>query len=1217
MPDGLGKYIEELWVGIKADYSSLQAGLKQAQNEVKGFANKLGESSEQMRKFGQTTTIVAGAFAGIGYLLNSVFADFEQSMANTYSVLGATKKEMDELEKYARKMGETTIFKASQAADAMYYLASAGYNANQVMGALKGTLDLAAATQYDLAETTRVVVSALNAFQLDATEATRVANVFSAVISGSQATMDRLADSMKYVAPIANQLNISIEQTSAALGLLYNSGIAASQAGTYLRQGLVRLQKPTAEAQQAILSMGLSLDDVNPQFHSLTEIIRNFEKAGAGAIDKGDELAAIFDVRSAGAFQVLIKQGADALDILETKITGTSKASEMADTQINTFKGSMKLLESAIQETAIQIGEALQPVLRAIQLTLTNLVKVFNAIPQPIKQTATMIIFFATALGLVVGPVAMLIAKMPVLIASVTTLGTAFWTAMGAVGAVTVAIGYLVAIVSIYSNRVTSSNTALSDGVKKLQEYNDKQIQQKTKMAEVIKAYTDLGNKQNKTTADTENQKKAYDKIKALYPSLISSTDDYKTALSKMNTVLDDTNSALKTAYENKAKLRQLELRIDVSKAKQDLRDLNKQIDDQSVTSLLIPQINTQQQLPEIVKLGDVLKSTFSDVGETINNKGVFALNKMGEKVESLINSTDGVNRLYEDSGRLLGKINELEFERETILTRQKEAGGKLETSDENKLYYINKSITALESISSLYTQTLETGQNQLQLQTDIIEKEQELEDIKKNGLKIPDKITPPKGTPDGALTDEEKQRTQQLEREIYELKKKSLENQLSMLEKHKDDSYEADMKYLDKKREIEQADLDFYVSQQKQKLVELKANQSEIDKVDKLGIETKLANDEKYNSDKDAVDEKWFRIHQQKLENQYKYGVDLSKQDLQNWIDTLEKKKVELEAKGKIYTDEWASIVAKINETTSMIDAPDLNKMKFDMEQFSKGVSGYEDGTALDAYANYLQEQLGLYQEWSDEYLNILLQLEDVKDQIRDRELEKNRVLFLSIKDMADVALSGIQAGMDFMWNRYIIGARKAKNEMDAIWLAIKNAVLKALLDIVQAEITKMFLKIITSAFGPIGSSIGGFLGGLSGPGTVATGVDGISNSGVENIAATGAYVLKSGSLKVHKDETVVPARITRKNSDDYVDKYFANLSDAFTKIPISPQTNKSVEMDKNMEKMMEKVAKSQQNINVTINNPIVNDERYWEKLSEEYIKPAFSKTEKRFGDK
>ena len=90
-----------------------------------------------------------------------------------------------------------------------------------------------------------------------------------------------------------------------------------------------------------------------------------------------------------------------------------------------------------------------------------------------------------------------------------------------------------------------------------------------------------------------------------------------------------------------------------------------------------------------------------------------------------------------------------------------------------------------------------------------------------------------------------------------------------------------------------------------------------------------------------------------------------------------------------------------------------------------------------------------------------ILLEQERIKDAIRDRELDKNRLLFFSIRDLAIAAQAGISSGFDYMWNKYIIGAREAKNELDAIWLSIRNAVLKAIADIVQAEITKIFLKI------------------------------------------------------------------------------------------------------------------------------------------------------------
>jgi len=1176
MPDtgGTKKYIEELWVGIKADYASLQAGLKQAQNDIKGFVNQLGSSSEQMRKFGQTTTIVAGAMAGFGYLINSVFAGFEQSMANTFSVLGATKKEMDDLEKYARKMGETTIFMASQAADAMYYLASAGYNANQVMGALKGTLDLAAATQYDLAETTRIVVSTLNAYQLEATEATRVANLFSAVISGSQATMERIGDSMKYVATQAAQLNIPLEQITAALGMLYDAGFQASQAGTYLRQGLVRLQKPTKEAQDAILSMGLSLDDVNPQMHSLVEIIKNFENAGAGAIDKGDELAKIFDVRSAGAFATLIRQGSDALDIMETKITGTSKASEMSKIQIDTFKGSWKLLESAMQETAIQIGKSLQPILRTLQFTLTNVVKAFNSLSPVFKTILSNTLAVATGFGLIVGPMALLVAKIPTLIASVTALGTAFYVSLGWVVGVSIAVTALVVAFGSITNAQQKHNDTLTESVARLKENNNRLIQQKEKQKEVIDSYVKLAETQNKTTQQVEAQKSAFNKIKVLYPSLISSTDDYNTALSRLKVTSKETAEQLESLYQKKAKLRELELRIDITKAKTDLRVLNSDIKNTETefskifgTSLtkLDKSVNLSQMLPETMK-------SMSDW----TKKGVYNIEEFRQNLQRILIDQDGSNKIMGDQEILSNSITNLEDERNELLQKQSENNGKLGTNEQKRLDVLMRTVPELDKLNAVYSDVTGMAGKQLELQTEILAKEQELKDVKEKGIKPPDKIEPIYAEPDGIPTDEEKSRVEQLEREIYELKKKSMENQLSILEQFVDDSEEAELKYYEAKYKMEQADLEFYSKQQKQKLVDLKASKQEIDNVDKLAVESGLALEDKYQKGKKDISDKWFRKNMDKKNNEFKYNLKLNSEDLIAWKETLDNKRIALEDAGKKYTDEWSSIVDAINATTDMINAPAVNKMKFGIEMFNQDKEGF-DGKALEEYYLYLQKQLELTQEWSDNYVDILLQMEDVKQQITNRELERNRVLFLSIQDMATATSNAVWAGWNAMWSKYVIGAREAKNDLDAVWIAMKNAFLNAVMEALQAEITKLFFKLVASLFGPVGSVIGGAVMGA------ATAMP------ASPAGAVGADVKKTGKMIVHKDELVVPARIVRANDDKYNEA-----------------------MRKGSDR--KRYGTSNYNFSVVVNNPSVNDKKYWEKVVEEHVEPAFVKLKKRF---
>ncbi len=519
MPSSSGNnYLEELWIGIKADYSSLQKGLKMSQNEIQSFVGHIGTSSEQLKKFGSTTTIVSSAVAAMGVVINQVFAKFEQSMANTVSVLGGSASEMEALGDTARKMGEITIFSASEAADAMYYLASAGYNANQVVGALKGTLDLAAATQYDLAETTRIVVSSLNAYGLEASEATRVSNLFSAIISASQATMDRIGDSMKYVAPIAAQLGISIEQTSAALGLLYNSGLEASQAGTYLRQGLVRLQAPTKEAMQAFKELGISYDDINPQFHNLVEIMDAFEKAGAGMVDKGDELSKIFGIEALSGWQIMIRAGADALQQLEDKVTGTNKASEMAEIQINTFSGSMKLLESVIEEAVIQIGESLQPILRTLVSFLQDAFALFNSLPTSVKTVTVTIVALATGLGLIVGPVALLLAQLPTLITMFNGLGVSMGVALGWVAAISIAVIALTAAIGGYVRKQAEMNT-------KSKEVADNTKKEQSEFDLLARRYLELKEKINKTNTEKELYLKTIKELQEKYPNYFKNMD--------------------------------------------------------------------------------------------------------------------------------------------------------------------------------------------------------------------------------------------------------------------------------------------------------------------------------------------------------------------------------------------------------------------------------------------------------------------------------------------------------------------------------------------------------------------------------------------------------------------------------------------------------------------------------------------------------------------
>ncbi len=382
--------IRNLVVKITADVGDLSEALTSAQTA-------LSKASAEFGKIGSTlATSITVPLLAIGTAAVSVAASFEQSMANAASVSGATGEELEAMTELAREMGTTTVFSASEAADAMYYMASAGYKAEQMAESLEPVLDLAAATQAELSFTTDTVISTLNQFGLEASDASKVTNTFAAVIGNSQATIDKLSDSMTYVAPVANALGYSIEETTAALGIMYNAGYEGSQAGTVLRSALSKLLDPTTEMTDTLAAMGLTYDDVNPETNAFADIIANLEGASMTAA----QAVSIFGTEVGPGMLALVSQGSEALVEMEANITDTTAASTMAAVQLDTFEGSLKLLQSQLEEVAISIGDVLIPKITAlIEKYVTPLIEKFNSLSEESIESAVQIGLIAAAIG--------------------------------------------------------------------------------------------------------------------------------------------------------------------------------------------------------------------------------------------------------------------------------------------------------------------------------------------------------------------------------------------------------------------------------------------------------------------------------------------------------------------------------------------------------------------------------------------------------------------------------------------------------------------------------------------------------------------------------------------------------------------------------------------------------------------------------------------------
>ena len=308
------------------------------------------------------TMALVGTAAALGgaVIATKTYMEFEQALANTASVASATAEELKLLENAAREMGKTTAFSASQAANAMYFLGSAGYDTTQIINSLNGVMLLAGATQSDLAYTSESVVATLNMFNMNASESTRVSNVYAAAIANSQATMEKLTDSMRYIGPVANALGWTFEETTASLGALYNMGFRGEQAGTILRGAIVKTIIPTTEATEILKKYGLTMKDIDPTVLSLSEQMDVLRDANLSVA----ETLAIFQQRAGPGMLAIINGDKEAISKLEEKITDMDAATKMYNTQLDTLKGTLTILKSALEEVGIVIGGKLSPHIR-------------------------------------------------------------------------------------------------------------------------------------------------------------------------------------------------------------------------------------------------------------------------------------------------------------------------------------------------------------------------------------------------------------------------------------------------------------------------------------------------------------------------------------------------------------------------------------------------------------------------------------------------------------------------------------------------------------------------------------------------------------------------------------------------------------------------------------------------------------------------------------
>ena len=434
-----------------------------ATNQATRAIEETKKQMQGLRTVGDTLLKTGAMMTGLGVAIATpigkavkTFMSFEQAMKNVAVVAGATKEEFEKLEKAAREMGKKSVFSAKEAADAMYYLASAGMKTEQIVSSLEGVMSLAAATQSDLAQAADTVTATLSQFGLAAEEASRVADVFTAAISNSQATLTKLQYSLKYVGPIAKSVGWSLEETTAALMALYNAGFKGEQAGTILREMLSRLLNPSQEMIETFESLGIEVYENSEQLLGLvqrlreaelqlktmkesgqatkeeishqkevvkqlkeelkhatvaglkpmTEVMKELEKAG---LTTGQAIT-LFGQEAGPGVLALLQTGTKAIeDYQKTLEAASGTATKAAKEQTDTLAGALKLLKSAFEELMISVGKTLAPALKDLAEKLRGLVEWFNNLPAPVKEAITKFGALSAAILTVGGGITMMV----------------------------------------------------------------------------------------------------------------------------------------------------------------------------------------------------------------------------------------------------------------------------------------------------------------------------------------------------------------------------------------------------------------------------------------------------------------------------------------------------------------------------------------------------------------------------------------------------------------------------------------------------------------------------------------------------------------------------------------------------------------------------------------------------------------------------------------
>ncbi|RRK35460.1 phage tail tape measure protein [Schaedlerella arabinosiphila] len=425
-----------------------------ALQKIGAAGEKLQDVGSVIEGAGRKLMPVTAAVGGLSAAAVKVASDFDSAMSQVAAVSGAAGKELDALRDKAREMGSKTKFSASEAAEAMNYMAMAGWKTGDMLEGIEGIMNLAAASGEDLATTSDIVTDALTALGLSAADSGHFADILAAASSNANTNVAMMGETFKYCAPVAGALGFTAEDTAEDIGLMANAGIKSSQAGTAMRTMLTSLTGEVTFVGDAFGELTVQTTNADGSMRSLGDILTDCRAAFAqmSESERAANAEALVGKNAMSGFLAVMNAAPGDIEKLNSAINNCDGTAErMAETMQDNLAGQLTILKSQLEELAISIGEILMPSIRQVVGWIQGLVDWLNGLDEGTKKVIVTVALVAAALGpvlivvgKVVGAVGTILTVVPKVAGAVSgVIGFVSGTVVPALSAVVAAIGWV------------------------------------------------------------------------------------------------------------------------------------------------------------------------------------------------------------------------------------------------------------------------------------------------------------------------------------------------------------------------------------------------------------------------------------------------------------------------------------------------------------------------------------------------------------------------------------------------------------------------------------------------------------------------------------------------------------------------------------------------------------------------------------------------------